>query len=134
MKYTVEEFWNRYYDLPYNEREAAFEEWYQSIDVGDKVNVLLYSDREPATVIKKTAKTLTVRYDKAHRDPNWKPEWIAGGFSAICTNDNDQKWIIEDDPFGKIEVFRWHKNAGHYISANGLKLFPGWMKYYDYNF
>ena len=143
MKYTVEQYREKMmkincnYSLNYREREAAMdslrEEWYKSMEVGDHASVRLYTDHEPCTIIKKTATSLTVRYDKATRDPNWKPEWVPGGFSAICTNQDEQKWIIEEDPNGTTETFRWHKSEGAYVH-NGCLLTPGWYKKYDYNF
>ena len=140
---TAKEFFDYYHkvrwDLPgtYEERRIAelkmFEDWYREMDVGDRVHVKLYTDVNPATIIAKTKSTYTVRYDKATRDPNWKPEWIPGGFSAICTNDDDQKWIIEEDPNGATETFRWSKRLNCFQNS-GVKLLPGWAKYYDYNF
>lgn len=125
-------------DLTYSERERVreemYQEWYKEMTVGDHAHVLLWSDIEPVTIIKQTATTLTVRYDKAERDPNWKPEWVVGGFSAICTNSSDQRWIIEEDPNGRTEVFRWHRSTGEYVSSSGLRLRPEWHKKYDYNF
>ena len=143
MKYTLEQYRAERekiydnFDLNYRERQEALDalrlEWYKSLEVGDRASVHLYTDDDPCTIIKKTATTLTVRYDKATRDPNWKPEWIPGGFSAICTNQESQKWIIEEDPNGTTEVFRWSKVNGGYMH-NGCRLTPGWYKHYDYNF
>lgn len=143
MKRTLEQYRNEYYainsdhTLSWRESETKkqqlTDEWYHEMDVGDHANVKMYTDVDPVTIIKKTATTLTVRYDKARRDPNWKPEWVEGGFSAVCLNDDKQKWIIEPDLDGRVETFRWHKNEHCYMN-NGCKLRPGWNKYYDYNF
>ena len=103
------------------------------MNVGDRGHIRLYTDIEPCTVIKVTATTITVRRDKATRDPDFKPEWIPGGFSAICTNDHEQKWIITEDPEGEVETFRWSGKQWCYIH-NGCRFYPGWKKYYDYNF
>lgn len=139
---TSEQFFDEYHRAiwepeTYAEREALrlkmFEEWYREMDVGDHAHVHLWTDSEPVTIIKKTRTTLTVRYDKARRDPNWKPEFIPGGFSAHCTNNDEQRWIIEEDPAGRVEVFRWSKRLNAYQN-NGCKLLPGWVKTYDYNF
>ena len=143
MKRTREQFIKEYREIgndlrmPIRERDekqlALMDEWYHEMEVGDHANVKMYTDVDPVTIIKKTATTLTVRYDKAKRDPDWKPEWIPGGFSAICTNDEDQRWIIDPDPDGRVETFRWHKNEHCYMNG-GCRLTPGWRKYYDYNF
>lgn len=115
------------------QRDALFAEYHRSLEVGDHASVRLYTDENPCTVIRKTKTTITVRYDKAERDPNWKPEWITGGFSAICTNDHDQRWIITEDPDGATETFHWSSREGCYI-RHGCKVTPEWRKYYDYNF
>ena len=125
------------FDITWQEKDARiaklYEEWYLELEPGDHAHVRLWSDSEPVTVIKKTPKTLTVRYDKAERDPDWKPEWIPGGFSAVCLNQSEQKWIIEENPDGRTEVFWWSSTKGVY-QHHGCPLYPGWYKYYDYNF
>jgi hypothetical protein len=111
-----------------------YTEWRQSLEVGDRVHICCYSDIEPATVIKRTKSSVTVRYDDADLDPNWKPEFIPGGFSAICTNDSDQKWIIKEDLNGRTETFRWSKRYGRFKNTSNEFCEPEWYKYYDYNF
>lgn len=123
------------YDASWEEKDSALHQLWldfvNGMEVGDHASVKLWSDEEPCTVIRRTAKTITVRYDKAELDPNWKPEWIPGGFSAICTNNSEQKWIITEDPNGSTETFRMTKRGWEH---NGCRLTPGWHKYYDYNF
>lgn len=144
MARTAKEFFDWYHTVrhhlkgTYAERRVAeakmIEDWFRELEVGDHAHVCHWSDVSPVTVIKKTAQTMTVRFDKAERDPNWKPEWEIGGFAAHCTNNDEQKWIIEEDPNGKTEVFRWHKSSNHFENTIGETLIPGWMKKYDYNF
>ena len=144
MARTSKEFFEYYHNArrnlkgTYAEREAAkakmFEEWFRELEVGDHAHICHYSDISPVTIVKKTAQSMTVRFDKAERDPNWKPEFVIGGFSAHCTNNDEQKWLIEEDPNGRTEVFRWHKRTNHFENGCGEKLLPGWMKHYDYNF
>jgi len=142
MKRTTEQFYKEYYEkkahLSWREwddvERKMRDEWYHEMDVGDHAHICHYSDVSPVTVIKKTATTLTVRMDKATRDESWKPEWVVGGFSAHCTNIDEQKWIIEEDENGSVEVFRWSKRYNQYRNTSGEKLFPEWRKYYDYNF
>lgn len=144
MKRTAKEFFEFYHKERWNlkgtyeERQEAeakmFADWYHEMEVGDHAHVTMWSDVYPVTIIKKTATTLTVRNDKAHLDPNWKPEFIIGGFSAHCTNNDNQQWIIEEDPDGCIEVFRWSKRLNCYKDTSDCKLFPEWAKHYDYNF
>lgn len=144
MARTSKEFFDWFHTVrhhlsgSYSERQAAeakmFADWYHEMEVGDHAHVCHWSDVSPVTIVKKTATTLTVRFDKAERDPNWKPEWVVGGFSAVCLNNDDQKWIIEEDQNGKTEVFRWHKRANRYENQIGERLYPDWQKKYDYNF
>ena len=115
------------------ERTRIMEEWHKDLNVGDHVHVHLYTDVDPATVIKRTPTSITVRHDKATLDPDWKPEWIAGGFAGHCVNQNEQRWFIEEDPDGGVETFRWSKKTKCY-QRDGVKVFPEWRKFYDYNF
>ena len=141
---TAKEFFDTYYyninhfNGSYDECRKyelqMFSDWYHEMDVGDKAHVRMWSDECPVTIIKKTATTLTVRKDKAVLDPNWKPEFVLGGFSAHCTNNDEQKWIISDDPDGDIEVFRWSKRLNCFKDKCDCKLLPGWAKVHDYNF
>ena len=144
MKRNAKEFLDFYHEArwhfegTFDERRAQelklWEDWYREMEVGDHASVHLWTDTEPCTIIKKTANSFTVRYDKARRDPNWKPEWIPGGFSAICTNNDEQKWIIEEDPNGRTDAFRWSKRMNCFKNKADCKLTPGWAKKYDYNF
>ena len=127
---------NSYPNWDYEEKiNEMRREWRQSLEVGDRVHICHYSDITPATIIKKTKTSLTVRHDKAHLD-GWKPEMIPGGFSVVCLNDSDQigHWIIEEDSEGSIEVFRWSKRYNRYKNTSDEFCEPEWMKYYDYNF
>ena len=147
MKRTSKEFFENYYEatsykhhLSYDEREELrlrlFKEWYDEMEVGDHCHICHWTDVSPCTVIKRTPTTITVRHDKATRRPEWKPEWVIGGFSAHCTNNDDQEnaWIIEEDPNGYTEVFRWSKRINAYKNASDEKLSPEWAKFHDYNF
>lgn len=141
MKMTKEQFraeFDKTYDIyDWRERQLAQDkivhDYNISLEVGDKASVRLWSDQNPCTIIKRTKTTVTVRYDKAEQNPNWKPEWEAGGFSAVCTNIEDQQWIISDDENGATEKFYWSDKENCFIH-NGCRLTPGWYKYYDYNF
>ena len=142
MKITKEEYWakrdaireNR--SLGWDVREQMCDELWEAycdgLEVGDRANVRFYSDVEPVTVIKRTAKTITVRFDKATLSPDWKPEMVAGGFAAHCVNQETQEWKIEEDPNGSTGVFRRRKNG--WYDTGDCKLTPGWRKFYDYNF
>ena len=105
----------------------------ENVQIGDGVTICLWSDRHACTVIRKTAKTLVIRQDKATLSPDWKPEFIPGGFSAHCVNQGKQTWTYEPDEKGSIYVAYWsEKKAGYY--SKGLHVIPGRHEFYDYNF
>ena len=105
-----------------------------TIKVGDGVTVWLWSDRHAATVIKVTKSSVTVQQDKAILDPNFKPEWIPGGFAGHCVNQDEQTYTYERDPNGRIYTFRWSNKYGQYGQPGDLTLGKGRHEFYDYNF
>ena len=107
-----------------------------NVQVGDGVTICLYSDKHAGTVIKRTAKTITVQRDKATLDPNFKPEWIEGGFAGHCTNVHEQSYTYERDENGAITTYRWSDVYGRYCSSGdqSIKIVNGRHEYYDYNF
>ncbi len=97
-----------------------------------------YSDIDPYEIIKITpsGKTMHVRAMSAERHPDWKPEFVSGGFTAHCTNNNSQRkaWIIKSDPEGQVMTVRLQKD-GSWKSAMGRHaLSTDAVKKYDYNF
>ena len=105
-----------------------------NIHVGDGVTVNLWSDRYAATVIKVTKSTVTVRRDKATLNPDFKPEWIPGGFAAHCTNQDEQSYTYEPDEKGTEYTFRWSRKYQRYGQPGNLTLSKGRHEFYDYNF
>lgn len=135
-----QKFYNAYGSDLYDKEKALEAEYYKElnreIEVGDGVTMYLYSDRKAYTVIAKTAKTITIQRDKAIRDPSFKPEWVPGGFSAICTNCGDQAWTYERDPSGEVVRCRWSEKYGRYQTGSdgSIAIGRGRHEYYDYNF
>lgn len=105
-----------------------------NVKVGDGVTVHLWSDAHAATIIKVTKCSVTVQYDTATLDPNWKPEWIAGGFAGHCVNQDEQTYTYERNPKGRIETYRWSNKYGSYGTPGNLRLTKGRHEFYDYNF
>lgn len=105
-----------------------------TVKVGDGVTINLWSDRHAATVIKVTAKTVTVRRDKATLNPDFKPEFIAGGFAAHCTNQSEQSYTYEPDEKGEVTTFHWSDKFQRYGQPGNLTLSKGRHEFYDYNF
>jgi len=116
------------------DREASIILCPANVKVGDGVTIHLWSDAHAATVIKVTASTITVQHDKATLDPNFKPEWIPGGFAGHCTNQDEQTYTYERNPNGHIETFRWSKKYGRYGTYGNPWLSKGRHEFYDYNF
>lgn len=102
--------------------------------VGDGATVNLYSDRYAGTIIKVTKKSVTVRRDKATLDPNFKPEFIPGGFAGHCTNQEEQSYTYEADPNGEVYTIFWSDKYNRYGRPGDLSLSRGRHEFYDYNF
>lgn len=102
--------------------------------VGEGATICLWSDREACTIIKVTKSTITVRRDKATLDPEFKPEFIPGGFCAHCTNQYEQTYSYEPDPDGAVHTFYWSRKFGTYGTPGHLRLIRGRHEFYDYNF
>lgn len=108
----------------------------REIQVGDGVTMYLYSDAQAFTVIARTAKTMKIQRDKATLSPDFKPEWVPGGFSAICVNSEDQKWSYERDPKGAVRTCRWSEKNGRWQTGSdgSIHIGRGRHEHYDYNF
>lgn len=106
----------------------------QAVEVGDGVTIRLYSDAHAYTVIKRTAKTITIQQDKATLDPSFKPEFIPGGFAAHCTNQDEQTYTYERDTTGRILTLHWSEVLGGWKTPYNRKVALGRHEFYDYNF
>lgn len=102
--------------------------------VGEGATINFWSDRQAATIIKVTKCSITVQRDKAILNPNFKPEFIIGGFSAHCTNQSEQSYTYEMDETGQTYTFRWSKKHCSYGTPGNLTLSKGRHEFYDYNF
>lgn len=122
--------YGREFDKEFN---ALLREYYQDIKVGDGVTIHLWSDSQAYTVIKRTPKMLVLQRDKVTKKNGWKPEWIEGGFSAICINQEDQEWNYEIDPEGSILKVYWSEKRGAFTYCD-KNVTPGRHEFYDYNF
>lgn len=108
----------------------------REIEIGDGVTLHLYSDAHACTVIAKTKTTITIQEDKATLDPNFKPEWVEGGFAGHCTNQNEQTYTYERNPKGAIHKCHWSERNGCYQTGGdgSMKITRGRREFYDYNF
>lgn len=137
-------WWDGYYrsgGREYTEKEDSLEfeirkEQNREVEVGDGVTLALYTDRYACTVIKKTKKTITIQRDKATLSPDFKPDWIVGGFAAHCTNAEEQTYTYERNENGEVYVCHWSEKEGRFRHGTdgSMKVFLGRHEYYDYNF
>ena len=118
-----------------------------ALAIGDGVTVSVWTDCEAYTVIKRTATTMTLREDKATRSPDFKPEFIVGGFAGHCVNQNEQTYTYEADPTGptiKVSLRRWADEDGNErrkwkrvrtgTFEQGGNAYAGRRKFHDFNF
>lgn len=113
--------------------EKYAEYFRDNAEVGDGATVCLWTDSKAYTIIKRSAKSLTLRRCKAVLDPEFKPEWIPGGFGAHCTNNDEQRYFYEEDPDGEVIKAFWSEaKKGFY--CHGLHVIAGRHEFYDYNF
>jgi len=104
-------------------------------EVGEYLIEQCYSDVKPWEIIavNKSGKTVEVRAMNAELDTvnGPKPEFIPGGFSAICTNMDKLVYKIEPNPEGSTRKVRFSK-AGWDKGRMSLRDKP--VYHYDYNF
>ena len=95
-----------------------------------------YSDVNPYEVVRKISeKTIEVRAMDAERDESVKMEFHAGGFSAHCSNQSEQKWNITSNKENPVFRIRLSKNRGWQDKyGNRFKLSNKPHKFYDFNF
>lgn len=92
-----------------------------NVKVGDGVTLCYYSDRHAYTIIKRTAKSITIQQDKATRIDN-------NGMSE------DQDYTYERNYNGSIKVARWSEKKGCFMVGGCLRVVNGRGEYYDYSF
>ena len=94
-----------------------------------------WTDVNPYEVVKVVSnKTIEIREMDADRDETVKMDFVAGGFSAICTNPHDQKWEIKSNPANAVIRIRLGKNGWKDKHGRKFGLADAPHKFYDYNF
>lgn len=99
-------------------------------------NHIGYSDVNPFEIVRRISdRTIDVREMEATRDESVKLEFHAGGFSAHCSNQRDQRWHITSDESAPITRIRLQK-SGDWKDKHGRRfsLSDHPIKFYDYNF
>lgn len=105
-----------------------------NVKVGDGATVNYWSDRHAGTIVKVTKCSITIQRDKAILSPDFKPEFIPGGFAAHCINQDEQSYTYERNPEGERTTLRWSKVYNQYGQPGDLTASKGRHEYYDYNF
>jgi hypothetical protein len=106
-----------------------------NVKVGDGVTMHMYSDAHAGTVIKVTKTSVTIQRDDATLSPEFKPEFVVGGFAGHCTNQSDQRYTYEQNKNGSTMTFRWSKKYNRFQDGKtGRSLTKGRREFYDYNF
>lgn len=105
-----------------------------NVSVGDGVTVHLYTDANAYTVIARTAKTLTLRRDKAKLKKSFKPIFIPGGFFGTVINQEEQEYEYEPDEEGRIVKAYWSNRKHGFYVEQCLYVSYGRHEFYDYNF
>jgi hypothetical protein len=104
-------------------------------EVGDGVTIIGWTDKHPATIVARTAKTMTVQHDKAtqlHKAADLAPH--AGGFACHFAEQHKQRWDIEPDPEGATQTLRLTKKGWRTQGATKNDVGYGRTKFHDYNF
>jgi len=98
-------------------------------------NHIGYSDVNPFEIIRKISeKTVEIRAMNAEQDPNWKPDFVAGGFCGTVVNQRDQRWIISSRVEAPVVRIRLGKQGWKDANGNRYQLADQPRKFYDYNF
>jgi hypothetical protein len=100
-------------------------------------NRIAFSDIFPFEIVRcVNATTIDVRAMDSELAPDWKPEMVAGGFSAHCTNQATQRWIFASNPEREVVRIRFSKRYKQWRDAGGrhycISTTP--RRFHDYNF
>ena len=96
----------------------------------------LWSDRHAYEVIRKVSDiTYEIRRMDAVLDPQWKPEWVCGGFAGRCVNQHTQKWIFSQNESNPIIRIRKKKKGAAWCRGQDI-FYPSNnpLEFRDFNF
>lgn len=141
IEYKIENY-GQIEALAFNEEAAEID----ALEVGDGLTIPGYTDAYAGTIIKKTAKTITVQEDDAELLNGDKLEFHVGGFSAHCSNQWAQEYRYNPNPNGRtfkvtrrsytdhegFERVAWVQAGTR--SQGARRAYPGRNKFHDYNF
>lgn len=99
-------------------------------------NCIGYTDVTPWEVVRVISdKTLEIRPMDSVKDPAWVAEFHQGGFTAHCSNQNEQRWIITSST--DYDTTRIRLNSkGQWKDKHGQRfvLSAEPRRFYDFNF
>jgi hypothetical protein len=105
----------------------------KNLPEGEYFTEVGYSQLYPWVATKRTAKTATLAKVVVKKDPDWKPDFIPGGFCAHCTNQSDQTWLFDRIEHTAVTTIRLN-NRGQW-AHKGVRFIPNRAtEFYDYNF
>lgn len=94
-----------------------------------------YSDVTPFEVVRVVSeKCLEIREMDAEFDDSVKLQFVPGGFSAVCLNQRDQKWLIKSNPANLTIRIRLGKKGWKSADGRRFDIDEQPIKFYDYNF
>jgi hypothetical protein len=96
-----------------------------------------YSDVTPWEVVRVvSATTVEIRCMAAELAPDWKPQMVVGGFSAVAINNNSQRWQITPNPAAPVIRARLTKNGWWKIAGCSSRFIAADKpaRFFDYNF
>ena len=105
-------------------------------EAGMGVTIHHYSDADAGTItrISKSGKCFWYTIDDAVLDPDFKPDFVVGGFAGHCTNQHEQTYTYTTVP-GRQEKRATLCKDGRFKSTCMELLTIGYRgKFYDYNF
>lgn len=122
-------------DLDYSDLQQAYADYFhENVRPGDGVTVHYWTDAHACTVIRRTKDKLILQQDRAILDPNFKPDFIPGGFAGTVINQHEQTYTYERNPEGRIYEAFWSDRKGGWYADKCLHLTYGRHEFYDYNF
>lgn len=100
-------------------------------------NNAMWSDVRPYEIVRVISdKTIEVREMDAQQHPDWKPDFVSGGFAGHCVNNDDQRnaWAITSNESNPVIRIRKGKNGWKNPRAGRFYLSETPNKHHDYNF
>jgi hypothetical protein len=106
-----------------------------NIKPGDHITEKHWSDADTFTVLEINKRFVLAQADSRKLDPSFKPHFVPGGFAGHCTNNYEQKWVIESNPKGAINKFSVGRDGTLRTKGNRKpNVILGAHPFYDYNF